>query len=237
MIATGWKEDGADLIWWADPSRDDPTYLVDAAECRHLFTLGQGVGGFTSPVLSEQLREVIGRAWMGPGFAAVVDPSRFASSTELIAAALHEFCHGVLFSAGIDLVGPPGRKPAHPPYLISFRPAEGPPWLYHGWPFLRIACHVAHRVKFRSPIDTWDLVQEVYDLANVLAYQAALGKEPQRRYREPLAAIAASDPPAEFREFAEWDLHRARKALDRTPPIGPGHPRGSYPGGGGARGP
>lgn len=224
MISAGWEERATELIHTADRC-DEPIYLVDAAMCRDLFQLDQGVAGFTSRLLSLQLRPILNGTWEGPGFAAVVDPTRHHRTDDLVGTCLHEYCHHVLSRPDFDdvaavqsLASCPQSHPPTSPELVVLKVPKAPPWTHHGPVFLRVVIHLAHRIRFRIPIGAADLVQEIYDLANVLAYQAALGEEPQRRYWEPLAAIAASDPPAGFREFAEWDLQRARRALDRTPP-------------------
>lgn len=222
-----WKADCAELVRLADPGAEGPIYLLSAREVRRHFCPEPRVGGFTSWALCHELRAAIGERWSGPGFCAVLCRKGPTGRRGLLGVALHEYCHyltrhgGALLAMLKDSVmGPllrsaPTRRPAGkrvPADTVeTFDVAHGPP-------FYRIAAHLAHRSWRLWSGSLVDLVGalDCTMLAHPLAYAAALGDEPRRRASEPLAAIAASDPPEGFAALAREDAARVERYFARN---------------------
>jgi hypothetical protein len=225
-----WKREAADLIRLVDPgAAGKPLYLLAAGEVRGRFCPVPQVRGFTAWPLCHELRAAIGARWSGPGFCAVLCRKRLNGRRVLLAIALHEYAHYVTRHGGAllamfedSVIGPLLRPP------LKRRPGGGMVPGYtvetfdvdHGPPFYRIAAHIAYRSWRLWGGSLVELVGSLHCtlLSHPLAYAAALGDEPARRAGEPLAAIAASDPPAVFAEFARKDAARVARHFARNEP-------------------
>ncbi len=216
-----WKADAADLIGLVDPDQSGrPVYLLDASEVGLDFRIPRRISGFTGPYLWLRLWHILKPHWRGPGFTAVIRAAR-RPVRKVLAVVLHELAHhlldhprpGALSVLAMDELAailPYGRG-STPPERVSGRPPGSLPWAGHGSEFLRVLVHVAFRSWRYFGGDLLDIAGQDYGLSSPLAYQAALGDEPRRRAGEPLAAIAATQPPPEYAEFTREDEARAAR--------------------------
>ena len=94
-----WKEVCRRMLWTIDPSFRSPAYFLSAREAR--VKVPADVCGWTNLGLAGDLRPLLTQRheWHGPGFAAILALDKIGSTEELLAAAVHEFCHFVLFMA------------------------------------------------------------------------------------------------------------------------------------------
>jgi len=225
-----WKAECAELVRLVDPgAAGKPLYFLAAGEVRGRFCLVPQVRGFTAWPISHELRAAIGVRWSGPGFCTVLCRKGPTGRRGLLGVALHEYAHyvtehgGALLAMLEDSVMAPLLR-----YAPARRPGEVKVAGYtdetfdadHGPRFYRIAAHVAYRSWRHWGGSLVELVGSLHWtlLAHPSAYAAALGDEPARRAGEPLAAIAASDPPPDFAEFARKDAARVARHFARNEP-------------------
>lgn len=192
----------------------DP-YVVGLDECR---AAGVGIwgelGGMTSPGLSELIRPAVGERWRGPAPSIVLNEKWvFASPKHTVQRAMAGsfFCHETAHVAEEletgQLVRPEPIEALAAVVVSSPRtwPEHvGAIWQGHGPKWIRIAIHIAYRMRRKSwtiPANLllrWD---KYGYRADGNAFEMALDGEPEERRGESLAAIARSPPPNRFSDF------------------------------------
>jgi len=227
MTRQHWKAECVELVRLVDPAAGKPLYFLAAGEVRGRFCLVPQVRGFTAWPLCHELRAAIGVRWSGPGFCTVLCRKHLRNRRALLAVALHEYAHYIAQRGGAllamledSVMAPllrwaPARRPGETKvtgYTAETFDAD------HGPRFYRIAGHVVHRSWRVWGGDFVDIVGafRLSQLSDPLAYRAALGDEPARLAGEPLAAIAASDPPAGFAALAREDAARVARHFARN---------------------
>jgi hypothetical protein len=90
------------------------------------------------------------------------------------------------------------------------------PWHMHEAPYIRLAFHLWARAQGAGLCCRPEQVIQTleYGLSSSADYLAALGREPERMALWPIAAIKATEPPAEFRALWHKDTEAAAAAPD-----------------------
>jgi len=187
-------------------------------------------GGYTASRLDLHLRDHI-PGYRGRGACMVIndDLIRATRAREdfdyyFCAALLHELTHVLmrpwmyreLATAPPDAIRREAREVAR--MVATETPEDGhPPFHGHGAQFIRIALHLRHRAAtwgaWFAPNDL--CAGRPYGLSHARHYQVALGDEPARMARMPIAEIVATEAPSEFAELWANDVHAHFRSLSR----------------------
>lgn len=228
MIGAGWQKSAEKLLREsAGPDAPAEMYLLDGDSLPAELQIPNCIG-VTAWHLSHVARpwlEARGE-WRGPGFAAIVFPSRVAiahrvTMREVVDAcclyvAVHEFCHEVERVSSVaaihKLAADNGLPRPAEPALAAWRAAESsepaPPWHDHQQAFIRAACHLSFRAMQSGhwlPAGNIGVAGSGYGLSDVGHYRQALGTEAVEREGEPITSILATEPPAGFSELFARD--------------------------------
>ena len=237
MIATaeqpGWQDETIRLIRQIDPDAG-PLYPCDMR--------GAGVApgdvlGCFDATFDLSMRETLKaeQRWTGRGACFLVDGSGVEESfrqscipaadarRKILAAAIHEYSHflearPVISEASADRIIAQYPEAlcllALPTQLSVTWPTA--PWEGHAATFGRIAIHL----WFRAVEAGWDFhpndiypSSDYYALLGPLHFVEALGDEPRKRLKDSLRAIVNSPLPAEYQNFCESEISRARTEL------------------------
>lgn len=226
-----WTAAAVALVRAIDPHRGDaPRYILSTGEARPFFRLGAGVGGCTSPDMSDVLRPVIADGWHGRGFTCIVRPGLLRTFEAFVGAVLHEYAHHLVdgpvarqlvLRAGADIIPDIGQRwdrqlaelPARPlPRIVSASPSLEL-CQNHGAAFIRACLHISWRSRLLWPGGVPEIVRPCPPLADPLFYGELLGDEPQQRREDDLAEVLAGPAPGEFEAFAAEDMRRVKRLI------------------------
>ncbi len=134
-------------------------YVVDFADITHIEPRLNGSGAlawtsFLLPITIRPWLESQGR-WIGDGFATVVHRDRIPSWIDTLGCVVHELAHWVSDDRALDVHDEIPVEMAEQ-FAMALRdwsdrgddaPRANPTWFQHEAPFVRAACHLAHRAN------------------------------------------------------------------------------------------
>jgi hypothetical protein len=195
--------------------RDIPIYLVDVAEF-DLRDKALDCLGFTGPLLDIELAHQLSQRgrWRGPGFAAALYVDRIGNRfADLLGVVLHELAHWMTFAdrvsrfdGDLPTLSRLASQAIEEIYrLEATNPTHQPEWYGHELPFIRAACHLAHRARQVCDVKPWHLrfSGPYYSGLYEERWLDLLGDELQDRSGEPIKHILRSRPPKPFKGLFE----------------------------------
>jgi len=196
--------------------RDVPIYLVDVAEF-DVRDKALDVLGFTGPLLDIELAHQLDQRgrWRGAGFAAALYVDRIGNRfADLLGVVLHELAHWLTFADRVSrfdgdlatLSSLASQAIAEVYALEATNPTHHPEWYGHELPFVRAACHLAHRAGQVCDVKPWHLrfSESYYNGLREEYWMTVFSDELRAAETKPIKRIVRSRPPKQAQA-----LHRS----------------------------